>query len=156
MSRIGNRQRIAYSVQRTGKRKIPVALRYALSAQEGLTLVEVLLAVVILSVGVAGVLRAYAGSVQTLEIGQENIEAINFLKEKMSNIQQQIIEEKGLSAGSSTGDFEGSLKDYAWESVVQSGPQEGLHELYLTVYRPGQTRQFSLTTYVENKDYAEK
>lgn len=118
-----------------------------------MTLVEILLAVVVLSIGVAGVLRAYAGSVQTLEITQENIEAINLLKEKMAEIQQEIIEEKGLSAGSSTGDFEGGLKNYAWESVVQPGPHESLHELRLVVYQPGQTRQFSLATYVENKDY---
>ena len=149
MSRTGNNQRIRNSVERAEERRV-------WSAQKGLTLVEVLLAVVVLSIGVAGVLRAYAGSVQTLEITQENIEAINLLKEKMAEIQQEIIEGKGLSAGSSTGDFEGGLKNYAWESVVQPGPHESLHELHLVVYQPGQTRQFSLATYVENKDYEEK
>jgi prepilin-type N-terminal cleavage/methylation domain-containing protein len=152
MSRIGNKQRAASSVQRVERRRI----RHAPRVSKGLTLVEILLAVVILSIGVAGVLRAYAGSVHILEISQENIEAMSLLKEKMSDLQQEMIEEGGVSAGSSTGNFEGDFSNYAWELAVQPTLKEGLHELDLVVYHPDRTRKFSLTTYVENKDYEKK
>lgn len=143
-------------MQRAEKKKFFRAMRHAPCAREGLTLVEIVLAVVILSIGMAGVLRAYAGSVRILEISQENIEAMNLLRAKMSDIQQEMIEEKGLSAGSSTGNFEGDFSNYVWELAVQPDLTQGLHELHLAVYHPDQTRQFSLTTYVEDKDYEKK
>ncbi len=125
-------------------------------AQEGMTLVEVLLAVVILSVGIAGVLQAYAVAVTTLETGQDYVDAIQLLKAKMAEIEQKAIEEKGLSVGLSQGEFEEGLGDYQWEWEARPTPLESLHELKLVISSPPKNRQFSLITYVENKDYQQK
>lgn len=125
-------------------------------AQEGMTLVEILLAVVILSVGIAGVLQAYAVAVTTLETGQDYIDAIQLLKAKMAEIEQKAIEEKGLSVGLAQGEFEEGPGDYQWEWEVQPTPLESLHELKLVISSPSKSRQFSLITYAENKDYEQK
>jgi len=76
MLRIGNDQGPAYSVQRIGKEKILSPIPDPLSPHKGVTLVEVLLAVVILSIGIAGVLRAYAASIGALEISRDTVNTI--------------------------------------------------------------------------------
>lgn len=120
-------------------------------SDKGVTLVEVLLAVVILSVGMVGVLRAYGACVGTLEVNRDVVNTIELLKEKMAEIEQGAVEQGGLSAGGSSGRFEGDWEDYAWESKTQTTSEEGLYELTLTVSSPA--RQLSLITYVQNKDY---
>ncbi len=124
-----------------------------LSPEKGVTLVEILLAVVILSIGIAGVLRAYAVAVTALETGQDYIDAIQLLKGKMAEIEQEIIEEKGLSTGLSHGEFEGEFKDYQWERETRPSSVEGLLELKLAVSHPQKNRLILLVTYAENKDY---
>lgn len=126
------------------------------SKQKGVTLIEVLLAVVILSVGIAGVLQSYASAVKTLEISQENIDTVNLLRAKMAEIEQSSIEEHGVSAGSSGGEFEGAFEGYRWESQIQPTVFKPLHEIHLAVSRQDGTRSFSFVTYEDNKDYEQK
>ncbi len=125
-----------------------------------MTLVEVLLAVVILSIGIAGVLRAYSTSIGALEISRDTVNAIELLKEKMADVEQEMIEQGGISAGSSGGQFTGEFKDYHWAWEATTSAQDGLCELALSVAsrrepngRGDGTRQFSLVTYARNKDY---
>lgn len=120
---------------------------------KGVTLIEILLAVVILSVGMVGVLRAYAVSISTLEISQDHIDAIQLLKTKMADIEETIIENKGISSGSSDGEFDAPFDDYQWAWETKKDAPEGLYELDLRVYNPDKSRQFALVTYAENKDY---
>ncbi len=119
----------------------------------GIMLVEVLLAVVILSIGIVGVLRAYATSIGALEISRDTVNTIELLKEKMADVEQDMIEQGGISAGSASGQFEGEFKDYQWAWEATTSAQEGLCELAMSVLRADGARQFSLVTYAQNKDY---
>lgn len=120
----------------------------------GVTLVEVLLAVVVLSVGMVGVLRAYATSVGALEISRETVNTIELLKEKMADIEQTMIEQGGVSAGSASGQFEGESGDYGWTWEAGTTARESLCELALSVFRIDDgARQFSVVTYARDKDY---
>ena len=65
-------------------------------SDKGITLVEVLLAVVVLSVGLTGVLRAYAASIGALEASRETVITIELLKEKMADVEQKMIEQGGF------------------------------------------------------------
>lgn len=121
--------------------------------EKGVTLVEILLAVVILSVGISGILQAYGVAVTALETGQDYVETMQLLKGKMAEIEQEIIEGKGLSAGSSRGVFEGGFKNYQWEREARPSSVEGLLELQLTVSHPRKSRSVAFVTYAENKDY---
>lgn len=124
------------------------------TGDSGVTLVEVLLAVVILSIGIAGVLRAYATSIGALEINRDTVNTIELLKEKMADVEQDMIEQGGISAGSSSGQFEGEFENYNWAWEAKTIAREGLCELALSVFRSdGSARQFSVVTYARDKDY---
>jgi len=154
MLRIGNDQGPAYSVQRIGKEKILSPIPDPLSPHKGVTLVEVLLAVVILSIGIAGVLRAYAASIGALEISRDTVNTIELLKEKMADVEQDMIEQGGISAGSARGQFAEEFKDYNWTWEARTSAREGLCELAMSIFRgENGTRQFSVVTYAPNKDY---
>lgn len=121
--------------------------------EKGITLVEVLLAVVVLSVGLVGVLRAYAASIGALEVSRETAITIELLKEKMADVEQGMIEQGGISAGSASGQFEGEFEGYRWTREATTSAQGGLCELALTVTRTDGSRQASLVTYAQDKDY---
>lgn len=127
--------------------------RLRVYAQKAFTLIEVLLAVVILSVGITGVLRAYAASIGALEISRGTVDTIELLKEKMADVEQGMIEQGGISAGSASGQFTGEFKDYNWTREATTSAQDGLCELALSVSSADGTRQFSVVTYAQDKDY---
>lgn len=121
--------------------------------ERGVTLVEVLLAVVVLSVGLVGVLRAYAASLGALEVSRETVITIELLKEKMADVEQEMIDQGGISAGSASGRFDGKFADYNWAWGTTATAQEGLYELTMSVVRADGVRQVSLVTYAQDKDY---
>ncbi|GEM_PF-2663574 len=123
------------------------------SLSSGITLVEVLLAVVVLSVGLVGVLRAYAASISALEVSQETVNTVELLKEKMAEIEEDALEDGGISAGSASGQFDGEFTDYHWTWGTTATAQEGLYALTMSVARDDSARQASLDTYALDKDY---
>ncbi|MBI5024121.1 MAG: hypothetical protein HZC18_03875 [Candidatus Omnitrophica bacterium] len=142
--RIGNDQ---------GSEKKLYPVPCTLYPEKGIILVEVLLAVVVLSVGLAGVLRAYAASIGALEASRETAVTIELLKEKMADVEQKMIEQGGISAGGASGRFDGKFADYNWAWGATATAQEGLYELTMSVVRADGARQVSLVTYAQNKDY---
>ena len=139
---------LAFVISKIDRLKIPVC-----GLNRGVTLVEVLLAVVVLSVGLAGVLRAYAASIGALEVSRETVITIELLKEKTADVEQKMIEQGGISAGSASGRFDGKFADYNWAWGTATTAQEGLYELTMSVARADGARQVSLITYAQNKDY---
>ncbi len=115
---------------------------------KGFTLVEVLVATVILTVGIVGVLGAYITSLNALQAGQESMEAVCVLKEKMAGVEQQVLEDKGISLGTSSGEFDG----FEWNIEVTPGPEKVLNKVTVAVSPKEGRRKFSLVTYVENKE----
>lgn len=148
--RIGNKQRVAISEQRRVNRKLLSAIRYPLNAKKGFTLIEVMTAVVILAIGIVGVLQAYAGSIATLEVGQFNINAVNLLKQKMSDIEQIILEQEEPPKSDS-----GTDGDFLWKWDIMSTGTEGLNALTLSVSHLYNPRTFELNTYVVEKQEEE-
>jgi len=124
---------------------------YILNPKGGFTLIEVMMAVVILAIGIVGVLQAYAGSISTLEVGQFNINAVNLLKKKMSDIEQIILEDENPSKSD-----KGAEGDFIWEWNITSTGTEGLNELTLVVSHLYNPRTFELITYVVEKQEEEE
>ena len=127
-------------------------LRIGNNQHSGFTLVEIMLTITILTVGIIGILRAYATSINALEVSRDTIDAVCLLKEKMAEIEQTAIDEGGISPGSSSGRFEDEFENFLWKLEVKTGSIEDLNEVTLVVSRVGQPRKFSLVTYAENKN----
>ncbi len=153
MLQIGNRPKTKDQRLKKKNKRVFSLQSSVFSPSGGITLVEVLLAVVVLSVGLAGVLRAYAASIGALEVSRETVVAIELLKEKMADVEQEMIEQGGISAGSASGGFDGKSVDYNWAWGTTTTAQEGLYELTMSVVRADGVRQVSLVTYAQNKDY---
>jgi len=120
---------------------------------KGFSLLEVLLAVSILSLGLAGVLRAYASSLGTLEIGQYNIDAGQVLRMKMDDLEQEILE-NGKLMGASLGMLNGFRWQWSIRQVMSEDPEDTqavLNEVTLKVAYPDNPRELFLTTYYEDK-----
>lgn len=118
---------------------------------KGLTLIEVMTAVVILAIGTMGVLRAYAGSISTLEIGQFNIDAVNLLKETLSDVEQVILEQEELPISD-----QGTVNDFRWEWDITSTSTDDLNKLTVTVSHEYNPRIFVINTYVVDKKEEEE
>lgn len=118
---------------------------------KGLTLIEVMTAVVILAIGTMGVLQAYAGSISTLEIGQLNIEAVNLLKETLANVEQVILEQEELPISD-----QGTVNDFLWEWDITSTSTDDLNKLTVTVSHEYNPRIFVINTYVVDKKEEEE
>ena len=119
-------------------------------SNKGFTLVEVLLAVSILSIGIVGVLRGYATSINALGIAQESANAVCLLKEKMLEIEQIALEQKGIETGRSSGEFKNGQEGYSWTLESKPAAIADLNEVIITVSHKESPRKFSLVTYVES------
>ena len=120
-------------------------------SNKGFTLVEVLLAVSILSIGIVGVLRGYATSINALGIAQESANAVCLLKEKMLEIEQIALEQKGIETGRSSGEFKDDGQEgYSWTLESKPAAIADLNEVIITVSHKESPRKFSLVTYVES------
>ncbi len=149
------------TISRTG-------VRGRLSGRPGFTLIEILIAVSILSFGMMGILRAYSASVTAMENAQYSIDAAYLLKAVMGGIEEKAITQRGTPAGTSSG----NLDKWLWNTEVrqtelQVNPStdntvsettdepEGyyLNEVSLTVANPmrNPAKNINLTTYMESE-----
>jgi prepilin-type N-terminal cleavage/methylation domain-containing protein len=126
------------------------------TGNKGLTLIEVLLAVSILGIGLVSVLRAYAGSITTLEAGQFTIDGASLAKQKMAEVEQAIMEEEDIPKGRESGVFEPPFEEFLWEWDIKPSETKDLYTLSLVVSHQYNLRKFFLKTYVVDKESEEK
>lgn len=139
----------------------------ALEPKRGFTLIEVLLALVILTIGMTGVIRAYIVLMDGIEVSHFTVEASYLLKERMAGIEKEAIENFGVFSAAKSGRFKDSHKMFGWEeeaSVVKIGPdrskeepgewpEETLSKVRVSVTGlggSGSGRRLNLYTYMEN------
>jgi len=121
-----------------------------------------MLAVTILAIGIIGVIRAYTTAVEGLKAAECSIEEACLLKEKMAEIEEEYIENPGISPGTESGEFVGEYAGYSWEKDITEAefdmedlkePMEGfLSKVKVTVTNDliTPTRRFSVVTYMES------
>jgi len=135
----------------------------------GFTLVEVLLAVVILSFGMAGVVRGFLVMTDGIEASRFTMEASYLLKHKIADIEKEVIENSSIASGTSRGGFGDEYPKSGWEEEageinidtgaskekpkeeLREWPKESLSKVRLSVMSPGgpqAARSLSLYTYI--------
>lgn len=125
--------------------------RFNLSSGWGFTLVEVLVAVVILATGIVFVLRALDASVGALAEARDTMWATTLLREKTVLTTLAIRTESLKPPISRKGRFEGRYADFLWSEEVSLLPAPGpvvSCELITTVWRNGSNRPITAYTHV--------
>ena len=117
------------------------------SASSGFTLIEVLVAMVLLLIGVVGAIRVASSSTQGEAQARDTVLATAFAQ----SILNETLTNPDLAAGTADGDFSPEHPEFRYESAVEDSAEEtGLLMVSVTVYwRNGRTeRQVHLATQV--------
>jgi len=118
---------------------------------DGFTLVELLVSVVILSVGIVSVLHAFQSALFALGASRDHLWGGLLIEEKIADMYVESLGDPDTVPVSSSGDFEDSYSDFRWETVVSQvdvqqdadGNTNGLARIDVSVWRSGVTRQYS-------------
>jgi prepilin-type N-terminal cleavage/methylation domain-containing protein len=126
------------------------------TGSKGFTLIEIMLAVLILSFGLVLVLRSFATALDGLK-RSENVKVASYLlEEKMEDIKEKAREGGGVTEGYSSGEVTISTpRECKWSiEVVPSGVDENLNKVELVIsWTEGKSkRSLFATTYLENQD----
>jgi prepilin-type N-terminal cleavage/methylation domain-containing protein len=127
--------------------------RAACRRLDGFTLIEVLIAVVVLSVGIVLVLQGMHGALAAWDGGVERMRSAMLAGETLEQWRLGARETGELPSSSERGRFDPPFADYRWQvesktvAVPGAAPESGaLHELLCTVWREGHERTFSVAT----------
>ena len=117
--------------------------------QKGLTLVELLLSVVILSVGLVAVVRALLSSVDALSYIDSRMEARRLVAKKVWDIQDEMAH-SGSITQPGQGTIDGARKKYPcqFESKASSFPNLVEAALKVTLSEGGRSKIFSRSFYL--------
>ncbi len=129
-------------LRKTQKRKFP----------SGFTLIEVLIAVVVLSVGIVLILQSMHGALAAWDGGVDRMRSAMLVREKIEEFRLSALVAEAVPA-SGRGRFVPPFARYRWQAESETitlpgaGPQAGtLHELLCTVWREGSERTFAAAT----------
>ncbi|MCK5849376.1 MAG: prepilin-type N-terminal cleavage/methylation domain-containing protein [Kiritimatiellae bacterium] len=122
----------------------------------GFTLIEVLVAIVILSVCVVGILHAFDSSLSALGVSRNCLWSGMLINEKISEFEGYAREHDEAGMVSGRGAFTGSYSDFRWKSDVSDvsvetdidNPPYDLKMLTVTVWRDGTKDEYSAVTYL--------
>ncbi len=120
------------------------------------TLVEVLVAVVILSTGIVSVLHAYNASLVALGVARDRLWSTALIKEKLTELETAVADGDDPMGLSSKGWFDEPRDAFRFDVSVEdcqlpvaaSEKVGGLHEIRVTVWRDGEERTYQAVTHL--------
>ncbi|MGH7947625.1 MAG: type II secretion system minor pseudopilin GspI [Candidatus Binataceae bacterium] len=120
--------------------------------QRGFTLLEVMLAIAVLGIALAGLLGLQNQSLQTVLLGQETTQAALLGEALMSEVELEQFPPVGETRGDFERLFPGRYRNYKWQrSVVPSELFPDVRKVEVrVVYGPGLRRNFTLMEFVHN------
>ena len=81
--------------------------------EAGFTLIEILITIVILSVGIVSILHAFETSMNALILSRDVMFGTVLCRDKLSDIKSDVVIGKA-PVGTSDGEFSGTFEDYRW------------------------------------------
>jgi type II secretion system protein I len=118
---------------------------------QGFTLIEVMVAVLILSTGIIVVLQGYQLALSALEAARDSLRADVVLRERMAQIEAEAIRPEGRPCPFAGSDLVARQwayqRDVAGATVDHSG-NVTLRSVVVTTWRKGSDRRHTLATYV--------
>jgi len=120
----------------------------------GFSLVELMIAVSILSIGIVAVLGSFLNSAYLLDSLQNRLMAINFLEAKISDLRQKAIEEEGVDPDSSQEEITLGNRLAEFKLEIEPLDVEGLKDyinkakLSISWQEGNKSKEGSLVTYL--------
>jgi len=124
------------------------------TGNKAFSLIEVLLAVAILTVGLIAIIRGYVVALSALKATEDYIQEVSLAKDKMADLKEQAMAAKGYLQGAMQGQFPSPDDGFFWQAQISPSGQKGLNEIDLTVSDAvsSPARTFSLVAYVDVKE----
>ncbi len=116
--------------------------------RRGFTLVEVLVATVILATGLIGALTAFSMASRVTGISTADTTLTFLAQEKLSEL--QILGRDGIAAAQTRGDFAPNHPDYEWQLIVGKPDDRNVVRANLVISFPeaGRRREVTFSTMV--------
>ncbi len=119
-------------------------------SRRGFTLVEMIVATLLLAIGVAGSLAAFSAATRATTAADRNQTAMLLARQKLTEIE---LRPDTLTGGDQDGDFGSDYPDYHWQQSVETTDFQNLFQVTVTItwgMRTGVPHQVSLATYLRN------
>ena len=115
----------------------------------GFSLVEMIAALVIFSVGVLATMEVFATCLQSTSASLGYTEAVHLAQQAL----EETIAEGDFVAAGDTGDFGPGFPRHSWTREIEEAGQSGLYKLRVAVRwnERGRERQFTLTTLIAER-----
>ena len=107
----------------------PITRGQSRRGRRGLTLLEVLVAALVLAVGLLGTMDVVARSAVAARAVDDRTRALLFARSKM----EEILKEPILQTGSDRGEGVDTSTDYDWEAVIEQSDDPNLYFIVITV-----------------------
>ncbi|HAH86268.1 MAG TPA: hypothetical protein DCL60_02740 [Armatimonadetes bacterium] len=130
---------LQYWNKHPNKRANPVTDR------KGLTLLEMVVALAILSVGIVGVLQAYSSAMAANRVAESQSAAADLASSVASELDRQA----SLESGQLSGEFQ-DCRGYSWTADIESPDNNGMARVVITVsWKTGSVeRDFGMVAYL--------
>jgi type II secretion system protein I len=115
------------------------------SQQPGFTLIEVLVATVVLAIGISAGVRAMGAMVRASAAAADRQTAVRLAGERLARLEGV----DGVSTGDAQGDFESEPR-FHWQQRVATAAETGVLEATVTITwnEASAERRYAVTTYV--------
>ncbi len=120
----------------------------------GFTYIEVMLSVLIFSLGYIAIASSYSKVVDAFNASENNIQAMVLLNDKIAQLQENSIKEGGLEPQNQSGTFAGRLKKFKWVLDIDAkNDTPNINQVKLEVSWGGPLRRgmVDAITYMERK-----
>jgi type II secretion system protein I len=134
------------------------------ASSDAFTLIEVLVAVVVLSVGIVAVLQAFQNAVAALDASRERFTADRIIEDRIGDVREEAAASGGIRTGTRSGRSEEPGGRYAWTATVrlikelpeirigERVVRESLYEAAVSVRRNASVREYEGATYLRSKE----
>jgi prepilin-type N-terminal cleavage/methylation domain-containing protein len=116
----------------------------------GFTLIEMMVAAIVLAVGIAGALGAISAATRAEGMAEQMHTAVLLARQQLTNTEQNLA---SLAGGTTNGDFGNDYPGYSWSQDVEATDSQYNFQVTMTVSYGSQPhqQQYVVTTYLNTQ-----
>ncbi len=124
-----------------------------IGSKDAITLIEVMIAVIILTVGIVGIIQAFMKSLDALQVSRDYLVEAPLAQSKMADMRLEEIGNNGLSQTSTNGEFQSPYEHFNWQLEINPSDMKGLNTVKIKCFNNNalRSREFVLISYAKDK-----